>query len=308
MGKKISVFFDTNILEVRHEEEKLHLSSIRLSSDFYRLLRFIQDKALESQVDICIPEIVWLEVREHMRSQFCSDYQSLENRVQLFRKTFGDLCDLQYSFGENSRENYIDYIARLEADFFDNLNPKVLVVNYPRNKEVVEFLVEKAVKKEKPFMRIPNGKKDLKDAGFKDAMIAITIDQYCGKNDSKGILFTNDHDFSEIVQHFGKFMLVNSADELTLLLTKECELTIEALVRIAFEKNDYLKDIILKNLDLINDGSLTRFQIENVTQIGESNFDVSIVIIANEVRYIARVTYDSVANEIIDIVYAINNE
>ena len=308
MGKKISVFFDTNILEVRHEEEKLHLSSIRLSSDFYRLLRFIQDKALESQVDICIPEIVWLEVREHMRSQFCSDYQSLESRVQLFRKTFGDLCDLQYSFGENSRENYIDYIARLEADFFDNLNPKVLVVNYPRNQEVVEFLVEKAVKKEKPFMRIPNGKKDFKDAGFKDAMIAITIDQYCGTNDSKGIFFTNDHDFLEIVQHFGKFMLVNSADELTLLLTKECELTIEALVHIAFEKDDYLKDIILKNLDVIDDGSLTCFQIDNVTQVGESNFDVSIVIIANEARYIAKVTYDSVANEIIDIAYTINNE
>lgn len=159
MSLQISVFFDTNILEARHEEGKLKLSSIRLSHEFYEVIRFIKDKALESQVDICIPEIVWLELREHMRAQFCSDYRSLGDRVLTYRKSFGDLCDLNYTFGKNTIENYPDYVNQLEREFFEGLDPKVIVASYPRNSVVLEYLVERAVRKEKPFFQANNGKK-----------------------------------------------------------------------------------------------------------------------------------------------------
>ena len=182
MSIQISVFFDTNFLEARHETGKLQLSSIRLNGEFYKAIRFIKDKSLETQVEICIPEVVWLELREHMRAQFCSDYQSLESNVQTYKKTFGDLCDLQYSFGEYTKENYQEYLSQIESAFFDNSALEIKVIEYPRETQVLEYLVGKAIRKERPFFQANSGKKQYNDAGFKDALIAITIEEYCRGN------------------------------------------------------------------------------------------------------------------------------
>ncbi len=308
MSSQISVFFDTNFLEARHEAGKLQLSSIRLNIEFYKTLRFIKDKSLETQVEICIPEVVWLELREHMRAQFCSDYQSLESNVQTYKKTFGDLCDLQYSFGDYTKENYQDYLSQIETTFFDSSELEIKVIRYPRETHVLEYLVGKAIRKERPFFQANGGKKQYNDAGFKDALIAITIEEYCRVKDSKGVLITEDQGFPEIVKDFSLFTIAKSADELTTLLAEIFGLTTEAIVRRIFEDNEYIKDRILKELDIINDDSVTRYQIGQITSIDESNFIVPLTVTANEVKYLVNLQYDTQANDIVDLRYEIRNE
>ncbi|MDE5671103.1 MAG: hypothetical protein K2I14_06545, partial [Eubacterium sp.] len=91
---EVFIYFDTNVLECRHSGDSLFLSKFVVSPLYYEIEQLIKDWELSDKVKICIPEIVWLEIQEHLISHFKSQKDSMLNNFELYRNSFGDLIEL----------------------------------------------------------------------------------------------------------------------------------------------------------------------------------------------------------------------
>ena len=62
------IYFDTNILECRHSGKSLYLSQFTVNPLYYEIEDLIRNMGLSGKVEICIPDVVWLELQEHLVS------------------------------------------------------------------------------------------------------------------------------------------------------------------------------------------------------------------------------------------------
>lgn len=72
MGKydKAYIYFDTNTLECRHSGKSLYLSQFTVNPIYYEIEDLIRTMGLTDKVEICIPDIVWFELQEHLVNHF----------------------------------------------------------------------------------------------------------------------------------------------------------------------------------------------------------------------------------------------
>lgn len=73
------IYFDTNILECRHSGKSLYLSQFTVNPLYYDIEVLIRNMGLSGKVEICIPDVVWLELQEHLVSHFKSEKSSMES-------------------------------------------------------------------------------------------------------------------------------------------------------------------------------------------------------------------------------------
>jgi len=300
---KVSIFFDTNILETRHEESKLALSSIRLSAAFYKTLEFLKQSNLENRIELCIPEIVWLEIKEHMKTQFCAEYESVNTKVATYRKTFGDLIDITYAFRDIEPSNYPEYLSTIEEELLARISKNCHIVAFSRDAAMLDEIVRKAVEYEFPFRTLKEGKKKYHDAGFKDVVIFTSIEEYCEVNGRHGIFFTDDSDFFCDSRPKCAFDIIRTYSELETLLLEFFAISDAKLVEERFSWDRYLRETLLRSIEIADDNSLTRYKVDAVELVQDALYLVRINVIANEVEYEIDVEYDETANEITDIKY-----
>lgn len=301
---RIKIFLDTNVIEARHEESCLTLNAIKLHPDFYKLLDYCKDI---SEVRIYIPEIVWKEVCAHLISNFNSTLQSMKTKINLYKKTFGDLIDLNLEMKGTSKETYSAYVDQISTEFWSTMTDRCELAPIKRTDSALLELVDKAITITRPFTSA-KGKKEYTDAGFKDAVIVETILSCCSE-DEIGILLTGDMDFNTVFQQYDceKYFAARTLDELKNQINAILNRNDEYVIKAIFEQNAYMKETLFAMLDLTYDKSTTQFEVQSISK-EEELYILQIQACVNEVIYTMNVSYDSVANEIIDVKYKILND
>lgn len=310
--KKVNIFFDTNVLETRITKDMVMYGDFKLPSDYYRILDFLNKNNLRDDVELCIPEAVWKEIIQHMREGYIAKKQSFLAIMEQHKKVFGNLADIKCSFKIDTRDDYEKHLKALSKKFWLD-NHECCKIPYPKNKHVVENLLDKALRKERPFVAATavNGRKPYSDAGLKDALIVETILAHCNNDDTIGILFSDDGDFTSVFSNGmqNRFKVFKTADDIIIFLEKLYDLNNEKLIRLAFENDNYLKESVIKTSGNTYDKSVTDFIVDNVSPSEDENiFIVKISAKINETRYLYEIKYDPKANEILESKSTINDD
>lgn len=310
--KKFNIFFDTNVLETRYGSGLLQFGEFRLSGECSKIQEFIKKNNLKNDVELCIPDVVWREIIQHMRENFFSQKQSVQSLIENYIKSFGDLAEINCEFKINNNTEYEEYLKKIEKDFWTGEGKECKLIPYPKSKGVVDKLINKAFKKERPFVETKaiKGGKIYSDAGLKDALIIETMSDFCNK-DTIGILYSNDADFRSMFTGDlkDKFQVFNTFDAIINYLEIENKLNKKKLVRLAFENGDYLKETVVDSSGNNYDKSVTKFVVKNVSSSDEADiFIVNISATINEAKYLYEIKYDFTANEVVDSSYTIENE
>ena len=173
------IYFDTNALECRHSGKALYLSQFVVNPLYYEIENLVKNMGIADKVQICIPEIVWFEIQEHMVLHYKSERDSMKAKIESFRKSFGDLVEITCTFTNCAAEDeYKDYIYSIMQDFLNNPRVTASIIPYPKDEDSIHQIIMQAVHSSKPFRIARANGKDYTDAGFKDAMIFNTILNY----------------------------------------------------------------------------------------------------------------------------------
>lgn len=318
MNAEISVFLDTNILQSfgvgkGKEGSNVFLNSLGVPSKFYELVSFIDENHLAGKVEICVPEVVTMEMKYHMLSGFKSQKQKLNAAIEEHKKIFGDIAKfdaIEISYNEEQYNGYVDTLIR---EFFDNQKHHAKQVFFPRKEPIIDTLINKALSGVRPFY---TGKIDGKyhsDAGFKDSLIAETIYQYHNVNKNLCIFITNDQDFSREfsskIQPDSELVLFTSIDSAIDALKEYYGTDPKKRLFDEFSENIYWHEILLKEAGVELDESVTEKKVESIGDADDpSIFIIKMVFVVNEAQYVFTVKFDSVANEILDSSYQIEND
>ena len=159
MSREISIFLDTNVIQS-------FLDSLGIRPDFHDLAKFIDENDLSNKVEICIPEIVVLEMKQHMKDGFLKQRQKLQDHLKEHKKVFGNIIDLGAIEIKYDSEQYSDHVVSLFDDFFNTPKNFAKQIPYPRQEPIIDTLISKAIAGERPFFTGKIGTKNHSDAGF----------------------------------------------------------------------------------------------------------------------------------------------
>lgn len=311
--KKVSIFLDTNILQTFLGSENVFLQDLQITRDYYDLINFVNENRLRDYIEICIPEVVLLECRQHMRSCFAKNEDKIKQTTTEHQKLFGTLVDINYSL-KITRKEYDEYLDEVFFEFSNNPRNQCKIVRYSRRENLIDILLEKALSGTKPFFKGKVGGKAHSDAGFKDSVIAETIYEYCKDNDTIGILITQDNDFCDVfdkkLETDSSFVLFPSIEKAIESLREFYEIDSKCRLYNEFSQNTYWHEYLLNNAAVKFDESVTKVIVESVTpKDGDDNvYIINMFFIVNEVKYSFTVQFDSIANDILDINYQIEND
>lgn len=307
LDTQTSIYMDTNILQDHFSKQKRFLDGFKLSRNYYALVKYIDENALATKVNICIPQIVIEEMKEHLFQDFESNKQSLKDKIEEYKKIFGDLLEIECTILNSDIEEYkrfilgeIEALRRLPANQFS-------IIGYP---ECFPQMIENALKTVKPFAnakgRINGKEKDYTDAGFKDALMLESIVSHCNLELNKVILFTNDGDFEGVINNTN-FMVARDLNDVIDLLVDMYNLDPILGIRKKIE-DQYHREVLLDNADMPYDQSVANFEVITFEASDDERFIVTQKCTINEAEYTFKYIYDSVANEIIDCEYEINGD
>lgn len=318
MNAEISVFLDTNILQSfgvgkGKEGSNVFLSNLGISSKFYGLVSFIDENHLADKIEICVPEVVTMEMKYHMLSGFKSQRQKLNTAIEEHKKIFGDIAKfdaIEISYNEEQYEGYVDTLIK---EFFDNHKNHAKQVLFPRKEPIVDILIHKALSGIRPFFVEKFEGKSHSDAGFKDALIAETIYQYHSVNKNLCIFITNDQDFSREfsrkIQPDSKLILFTSIESAIDALTDYYGTDPKKRLLHEFSENTYWHEFLLEEAGVELDESVTEIKVKNITEGDDSNiFIIEMIFIVNETHYLFTVKFDSIANDILNFNYQIEGD
>lgn len=300
--KRICVFFDTNILEKRGGDSLLSLSRIDFPKEpFYDVVRFLDDNDLWEDVDLLIPDMVVMEIKHHMITDFQKKSNSLDESINSYKNTFGELIDISSTLLMKP-DDYPAYVDELFVELFRSPKNHLHIVECQKDSETMDILIEKAIKTKAPFSESGSKNKKYTDAGFKDAVIYETIVKHINDNDAIGIFFTQDHDYGDTPKEFKLIRVLpdNKApafEDFKLIVKKHFNI----LEQDDFEaklKDPYIKSRILEEADLRFDDYNFIKIISGTYHSDEENIYADIVVRINNDKLIIRVEYNRVANEI----------
>lgn len=304
-NKRCSIYFDTNALERRHTGKELFLDAIEASDLFYNVRDVIIQLGLTDSVQLCIPEIVWREVKQHMVDKFNAAVDSFNGKIAEIKKSFGDLIDVRYAFnGLNSVADYPAYVENIAAEFLHNPKNFVKLALLPRNGDMFNAIIENAVRGIPPFNKAKSSRKEYNDAGLKDALIWETVKQ-CDEKELI-IFVTNDFDYNKV--ETTNIHICSSVAEVKSLLLEEMPITQDiAIVNRLLANDTYLLDRIISECEF---GTVQSIQVENILrsdietdEMERKTLRIVCVINVDNTKYQFTLQYDINANELIDVAY-----
>lgn len=302
MGKydKAYIYFDTNALECRHSGKALFLSQFTVNSLYFEIEDLIRNMKLMDRVEICIPEIVWYELQEHLVSYFKSEKASMESKISSFRKSFGNLAEITCEFKEcNTESEYTTYASSIAQGFLENPRVNANIVSCCKDENAIQQIIGQAVHSIKPFRMVKANGKEYTDAGFKDALIFNTLIEYTGSQ--LGILISNDNDFSELFNETTRanLKLCRDAKELQVILSDEFNVISTDIVESILTTDKYLILRILSDCGIEEDVELYCMQIQSCKMVEDDVF-VHFTAMIHETNYSFEIIYNINANELIE--------
>lgn len=294
------IYFDTNSLECRHSGKSLYLSQFTVNPLYFEIEDLIRNMGLTDSVEICIPDIVWLELQEHLISHYKSEKSSMKTKIDAFRKSFGNLAEIVCEFKDCSTDaEYSCYASDIAQDFLSNPRVNAKIIPCPKDEDATQRIIQKAIHSERPFRTAKAGGKDYTDAGLKDALIFDTIITHTG--DQLGIFISNDNDFSELFNSADAKNLIrcNSAKEVQGILLQTFSIASIDMIETILNTDEYLMERILTECEIEPDACVSNLKIISCENV-EDNTDVKFIAIVNEAKCSFEITYNMNANELID--------
>ena len=298
--EKAYIYFDTNALECRHSGKALFLSQFTVNPLYYEIEELIQNMKLMDIVEICIPEIVWYELQEHLVSYFKSEKESMESKISSFRKSFGNLAEIDCEFKDcNTESEYTVYASTIAQEFLDNPRVHAKIIPCPKDENTIQRIIGQAVHAIKPFRKVKTNGKEYTDAGFKDALIFNTLQKNTGNQ--LGILVSNDNDFLELFTETtrGNLKMCKDAKEIQKILSTEFNVISAEMVEGILTTNKYLMKRILSECGMEENATVYRLKILSC-EIVEDDVDVHFVAMVDGIKYSFDITYNINANELIE--------
>lgn len=312
--KKVSVFIDTNILQlfIKHNRrDYVFLSNLGIPQSYYDLVAFIVDNRLQNYIEICISEVVFRELRQHMINNFNSFCDSIESDMISYAKIAGDLFEYSYRI-KQQKESYPEYVDSLIDDFINNPKNMCKYIPVSSKESLLDTLLDKSLRGVKPFAIQKIEGKEYKDAGFKDSIIAETIYAYCSEEDRKCLFISNDPDFGQkfetSLNETSKFVRCSSIKQAIEFLAKYYETSVEDRLKREFTENTYWHEYLLTSIEQEYDASVTNVAVDSVKQYEDNQYNIDIIITVNETQYWFTVNFDAVANDIVEFQYQIEND
>ncbi len=185
-NKKILVIIDTNRLG---EYSKNNSSS---KNYFYlEINRHLRESIVNNfnyststKIEIAIPKIVLEELKQQQNKSFEDDLLKLNENF----KKFSDFPETELKF---PKINYKDHLDEKTSAYMGVY--KIKEIENP-SKEILDKLIEKVLKKEKPFYK----NKGSVDSGFKDNIIWESILKFVAENRyDKYFFLSDDSDFED---------------------------------------------------------------------------------------------------------------
>lgn len=250
-------------------------------------------------------------MKSHMIKGFVSANNAIVESICGFKKIYGDLLDIEFQV-RIPEEEYPQYVESLFKDFFSNPRNCCKVVEHPRNNELIDVLLDKAITGIKPFFTGGIAGKKHSDAGFKDSLIAETIYSYCTNNSKIGVLISDDVDFSDVFERRlhkkSDFVIFRSIQDAIKALEDYFETNTEKRLKREFTENTYWHEYLLNSVEQEYDASVTSVTVDSVSQCEDNEYNINITMIVNETTYEFTVNFDAVANDIIDSKCHIEND
>jgi len=297
--EKVFIYFDTNAIECRHSGNSLFLSQFTVNQLYYDVEQYDHNYDLSESVEICIPEIVWYELKEHLINHFSTEKQSMEAKLASYKKSFGDLIDINCEFKDcNEIDEYKSHLNTIMTDFLKNPRVTAKIIPYPKDEDTLNGIVEQAIQSAKPFRTAKNGSKEYTDAGFKDALIFNTILQHTGEQ--LGILVSKDHDFSNVFTeyHLDNLHLCATAKEIEEVLDTNFKVNISKQMERILSENTYLIERILEESH-IYEWDVNVFHKISACDETENDIKAEFLMSVDGVCYLFDILYNIEANELI---------
>ncbi len=297
---KAYIYFDTNTLECRHSGKSLYLSQFTVNPLFYEIEDMIRNMKLNDKVDICIPDVVWYELQEHLVNHFKSEKKSMEAKIDAFRKSFGNLAEVSLEFKDCLTESeYFEYVNEIAKDFLSNPRVNASIIPCPKDEETINHIIQKAIHSTRPFRTAKSGRKEYTDAGFKDALIFNTIVTHTQNH--LGIFISSDNDFSELFndQETNNLKRCSSAKEVQRILSQAFNVTYDDIIESLLNTDDYLMQRILSECELDTSLNATNLTIKSC-KIYEDSVDVIFIALIGEEKFSFDITYNMNAHELLN--------
>lgn len=302
MGKyeKAYIYFDTNALECRHSGKALFLSQFTVNSLYYEIEDLIHNMGLDKEVEICIPEVVWYELQEHLVNYYKSEKSSMETKIAAFRKSFGNLAEITCEFKDCVDDTeYSKYAMEIAQGFLENPRVSAKVVPCPKDEITIQQIISQAVHSVKPFRIAKANGKEYTDAGFKDALIFNTLVKHTGKQ--LGIFVSYDNDFEEL---FNNNRLLNlkqcrNINEIQIILSDEFNVVSVDMIINILKTDDYLMERILSECGI--DEKIKAREIQIIShEIYEDDVKVRFEAQIVDAKYCFEIIYNVAAKELLN--------
>ena len=299
---KVNIYFDTNSLEIRHSGNALFLSELAIQKDYFELEKIIFDWNLQDKVKICIPEIVWLEIKKHLKDCFISTKQSMEDKIKEYRKTFGSTIEINYEFKEAVLD-YEQYLEEITNNFLSNPLVSAQIISCPKDNETVSKIITKAMHTTPPFVKVKKGSKEYTDAGFRDALIYETL--LCDSENNLGILISNDTDFNELFEKTSpNLLLCKSVKEAIEKIVYNFDILTVDVIEAKIKDNEYLLKWILLDVGFNQEDEYRFDKIIKLEKVDEGlPIPIKFSMFVNNEKFIFDILYEIKSNELISASY-----
>lgn len=230
---KYKVIFDSNFLWHDKESNLGELFNFNLSE----INAFIEDNNLKSQVEIFIPEIVFEERLNQIKSLILSMVKNIElgfKQLEVFR--------VKKPSAQYRKKNYEKFLIGNTRKLLKKNS--ISIIRIPKINQ--NLLISRSVRYVPPFKRSKRG-----DAGFKDTILWLSLLNHSRKNRGDAYILCSDDDVfldpamaSELSKVSGcKLITIPNAANLKEYLDKEFTLKLELK-----ERNQAIANEITKNL------------------------------------------------------------
>lgn len=299
---KISIYFDTNMLERRHSNSALFLSELSINPEYYEIENMIRDLSLSKKVEICIPEIVWMEIKKHLKEFYRSEKDSMIAKMAQYRMSFGSIADITCEFNDITNDSqYEEYLEQITQDFLENPKVSAKIIPYPKDQDTICEIIDKAMYTVAPFVKVNKGKKEYTDAGFKDALIYETLLK--NTNDHLCILVSNDSDFDNLfcINCSTNLKLCKTAKDVKETLISNFDIDNKDVLITEIKNDKYFISNALTTFgyDKDIDYSIKEIRVVNISEDKEAKFELDLVV--DGIDEIFTVLYNITAKEIVDI-------
>jgi len=295
--EELKLFLDASVLYVDNK----NLFEFEFRGLYNRLTKFIELNNLD-KIKIVIPRITIDEIQK----QYVEEYKSVLDNIdideididknQLNNKLSNDilnklkLINIVVTLDTTkvlSVDEYEEQLMLQKKKFLEGEN--FLIAEYPINEETFEIIIQKAIKKEKPFFGGKDGKR-FSDAGFKDVIFIESVKNYIKNERGEFIIITNDSDMFDMkmIEAHDKKIEIIGQDVIEYLCNR---FEIQDFTKIKeLVKNEYYQDKIFEAIklkikeiiDIKETDAIEEIKGFEITNLMEDDSKIKVFIIENE--------------------------